>query len=377
MKVWISRLRLFQFRNYADQTVTLAPGLNLISGDNAQGKTNLLEAVATIALTRSPRAPSTELVGWGAPAARVEARLERAGSRLAVSMTLTRGDGGTVARTTEVDGNARPARELLGLCPVVLFWPDDLLLVRGAPEGRRRLLDIALSQLDRAVAEDLVRYRRVLEQRNSLLRQLRAGTPAPHLEEYTDALVELGGRIQARRGQLVSALQPLAAAALTEIAGSDEGLELFYPAAPPGAGPDDCRLTIREALRQGAAEERARAVTVAGPHRDDLVISLLGRPAKTAGSQGQQRSVVLACKLAELQLMAAQLEVTPLLILDDVLSELDAHRRQALLHAAARWAGQVLVSGTEAAVEAWPGGGVSHLVVAGGVVSAAHEAQAS
>jgi DNA replication and repair protein RecF len=355
----VERLRLFRFRNYLDESIELGPGLNVLCGENAQGKTNLLEAVATLALSRSPRAATVgELVTWGAPVARVEARIRRLPGPMDLDMRITRqgGVGGAdrSQRTTLVDGKERPARALLGLCPVVLFWPDDLQLVKGSPEGRRRLLDVVLSQLDPVAADDLIRYRRSLDQRNALLRQIRQGTAtSAALPQFTDALVRYGGAVRAHRSRLAVRLSPLAAAALRELSGGDEELRLAYSTstdtgaaddglgsvvdatapviAPEALDPSAAAEELAATLRRRAAEELARGLTVAGPHRDDLTILLAGRPARSTASQGQQRSAVLACKLAEVRHVAGVAGVAPVLLLDDVLSELDAGRRERLM----------------------------------------------
>jgi DNA replication and repair protein RecF len=334
----VERLRLFRFRNYADETVSLGAGLNVVVGQNAQGKTNLLEAVATVALTRSPRATSpAEVIGWGEEACRVTAHVVRPEAAHDIELTLRRGDSDRIARTVAVDAKERPARTVLGLCPVVLFWPEDLQLVKGGPDGRRRLLDIVLSQTDARTAEDLVRYRRVMEQRNAMLRMVRdrmSGYDA--VEAFTRELVEVGGRVRVARARLVRALQPLAADALAELTDGRELLGLRYGGDGLGAPTDDaqaCAADLAALLAERRAEEIARGVTVAGPHRDDVEFLLDGRPARSSASQGQQRSMVLACKLAEVRHVAGVAGVAPVLLLDDVLSELDAGRRLRLLAA--------------------------------------------
>jgi DNA replication and repair protein RecF len=334
----VSQLILFHFRNYTDERVELGPGLNVVSGPNAQGKTNLLEAIATAALTRSPRAGTAgELVRWGSDAARVLCVVQRPDGPTAVDLRLQRqAPAGTVVRTLLVDGSPRPPRAVLGLCPVVLFWPEDLLLVKGAPEGRRRLLDVVIAQTDPRAAAEMLRYRRVLDQRNALLRQVRLGQGgAAALSGFTHELVRSAGAVVAARLRLVDALVPLAARALGEISDGHERLELRYRLEGAGGEPPrdaaEAAERLRAILDARRPEELARGVTVAGPHRDDVEILLDGRPARTAASQGQQRSLVLACKLAEVRHLTARLGMAPVLLLDDVLSELDATRRGRLL----------------------------------------------
>jgi DNA replication and repair protein RecF len=350
----IGRLHLYHFRNYDDTTVHFGPGLNVIFGDNAQGKTNLLEAVATLTLTRSPRtSTSGDLLRWGSTQCAVEAEVARPTSDCVLSMRFERDTvDDKVRRAVRVDGKPRPARAVLGLCPVVLFWPEDLQLVKAGPEGRRRLLDVLLSQLDPRAAVHLLRYRRVLEQRNALLHRLRAdGRGGDALPGFTHELAHHGARVVVARAKLVSDLAPLAAEALRDLSSGNERLNLRYSPSFETSGEDDERVEteLRSALQARASEELARGVTVLGPHRDDIEILLDGRAARSAASQGQQRSIVLACKLAEMRHVAACTGMGPVVLLDDVLSELDAHRRADLLTMlAAGTSHQVLVTATEA-----------------------------
>ena len=374
----VDRLRLFRFRNYDDETVSLGPGLKVVVGPNAQGKTNLLEAVSTAALTRSPRAGSAaEVIGWGEPACRVTASVRRPEGPVEIDLTLRRGDGERVVRSVTVDDKPRAARSVLGLCPVVLFWPDDLQLVKGGPEGRRRLLDIVLSQVDAHTADDLVRYRRTVEQRNAMLRLVRDGSGSyATVEAYTRELVELGGRIRVARSRLVRSLDPLATDALAELTDGREVLQLRYVgdgvALTSLNDPLEAAAELAALLADRRAEEIARGVTVAGPHRDDVDMLLDDRPARSTASQGQQRSIVLACKLAEVRHVGAVAGVAPVLLLDDVLSELDAGRRLRLL--AALGAGtdtQALLTTSESAALDLPAGAdVRRFTVHGGRVIA-------
>lgn len=332
----IARLRLFQFRNYREQTVTLSRGVNVVRGANAQGKTNLLEAAAAALLTRSPRTASPgEMICWGSDRAQIDADVEARGNRHHVGLRLDASTG-RVLRSATLDGNPHPARRLLGLCPVVLFWPDDLLLVKSGPEGRRRLLDMILSQTDPRLASDLLRYRRVVEQRTALLRHHRlTGHPMTELEAFTAELVERGARIQFARADLVAHLARAASVALHELSGGAETLGMAYATDAgelrEGDDSEAAAHRLRTSLRERRHEEIARGATLVGPHRDDILVTLDGHPARTAASQGQQRSIVLALKLAEVRHLGAVTGAAPVLLLDDVLSELDPSRRDQLL----------------------------------------------
>ncbi|MFN2581176.1 MAG: DNA replication/repair protein RecF [Candidatus Dormibacteria bacterium] len=349
----MTRLRLYQFRNYTQAQIGFDASLNLIIGANAQGKTNLLEAIATLTLTRSPRTTTAaDLFAWGADGCAVDADVARPAGPCTLGLRLARSSSASrVTHTTTVDGKPRPAKSILGVCPVVMFWPDDLQLVKAGPDGRRRMLDVLLAQLDPRAAAHLLRYRHVLEQRNALLHRLRAeGADAAPLAGFTEELVHHGAHVVVARQRLLRELAPLASAALHELSEGGDVLELRY-AASHGAVSDDVdesARVLRRALDARREEERARGVTVLGPHRDDIDIVLDGRPARSSGSQGQQRSIVLACKLAEMRHLTRCAGMTPVVMLDDVLSELDRRRRSDLLALLARDAGQVLVTTTEA-----------------------------
>jgi len=371
----VRRLRLYQFRNYAEATVHFSPGVNVISGENAQGKSNLLEAVATAALTRSPRAQSSEaLLHWGSDEALVEAEVQRPVAPRTIAARFRRDPvSGRVTRVMTLDGNKRAPGDVLGLCPAVLFWPDDLQLVKAGPEGRRRLLDTALAQLDRGVADALVRYRRVVEQRNALLKQLRAGAGGgAALPGFTRELVDLGAVIVVARQRLVQELGDQAAPTLAGLTAGRELLELRY-ATRHGAAEDDvdaAAAALEAAIKRRAAEEIARGVSLVGPHRDDLDIDLDGKPARLSASQGQQRTIVLALKVAEVECFRARTSLAPIVILDDVLSELDPVRRRDLMRLLAdRAPQQVLLTTAEPLADLGPLQVARMLTVHGGQVS--------
>jgi DNA replication and repair protein RecF len=372
----IVRLRLHAFRNYTETTVRFGPGLNVIHGQNAQGKTNLLEAVATLSLTRSPRTTSSgDLLLWSEDAALAEADVARppAGVTLAVRFQRDAATG-RVGRVTSIDGKPRPARAMLGVCPVVLFWPEDLALVRGGPDGRRRFLDVILAQTDQQAVAHMSRYRRVLEQRNALLHQLRAGTGArDSLQSFTSELAHHGAWLSVARSRLVGALAPLAALSLHDLSGQREQIALRYAPSHVDVVPDSVEAAeqaLLDTLRARTGEEIARGVTLAGPHRDDIAFDLDGRAARGTASQGQQRSIVLACKLAEVRYLQDAAGVAPVILLDDVLSELDPDRRGRLLALLADGAlHQVMVTTTEPLTEVAAFADVLHFTVHRGVVT--------
>lgn len=376
----ISRLRLFNFRNYTEVTIELGPGVNVFSGENAQGKTNLLEAVATLLITRSPRATSpAELLRWGELETAVDAVIVRAGrtETLGLRLHLRRAAGASdtdrprVERTSLAEAKPTPARAVLGRCPVVLFWPDDLQLVKAGPETRRRLTDTLLSQVDRRAGDDLVRFRRALQQRNALLHQIRGGRGDDHLAPFDAALARHGAAVQRARREIVEGLAPLAAASMRELTGGREELCLRYrPDASGGATTEEeIAAALTEALHRLRAEEMARGITLAGPHRDDVDYLIDGRPARISASQGQQRSAVLATKLAELRYAHQRTGTIPILLLDDVFSELDPERRTHLITALTHGetAPQSLITTAEPVTLGGPG--ERHFVVRQGAIT--------
>src|SRR3989454_1440545 len=316
----------------------MEPGVNVFVGANGQGKTNMLEAVAMLALSASPRARrELELVGPIAPASRIEAEVESAGRRMELTIALNV-EGDRARRTNEVDGARRRAFDLPGHFRVTLFWPDDLGLVKAGPELRRRFLNQMLVQVEPGYARALAGLKRVLEQRNSLLKRMAAGEAnGDVLEAWDEELIRIGGEVSAARARAVRELQPEAARFHAEIA-SGERLEIEYLGPP---------ADLAEAVHNSLSEDLRRGATSIGPHRDDVKVLLDGREARAYGSQGQQRTAVVSLKLAEAAMVARRTGERPVLLLDDVLSELDGERRAALLRQVAG-DGQVIITSVEA-----------------------------
>jgi DNA replication and repair protein RecF len=331
-------LRLRNHRNYAQLDLIPGPGVNVFIGANGQGKTNLLEAVAMLALSTSPRSRrELELIGPVAPMSRIEADVESAGLKAELAITLTL-EGDRARRVIEVDGVRRRAFDLPGRFRVTLFWPDDLGLVKAGPELRRRFLNQMLVQVEPGYARALAGLKRVLEQRNSLLKQIAAGEQSGDmLEPWNVELIRLGGDVVAARSAAVLELEPDAAAYHAEIA-RGERLQISYQGPPEN---------LAEAVHNSLADDLRRGSTSIGPHHDDLRLLLGGQEARAYGSQGQQRTAVVSLKLAEAALVTRRTGERPVLLLDDVLSELDGERRAALLRQVAG-EGQVIITSVEA-----------------------------
>jgi len=344
----IRELRAENWRNL--QPLTLVPGerLSVLHGDNGQGKTNVIEAAYYLAVLRSFRTSHSEdLIRRGGGEAPVTARLraeilhrglER---RFEIELRPT----GRVAR---LDGKAvRGTAAALGAVSVVLFVPEDLLLPRAAPANRRRFLDLAIFNIERGYYDEASAFQKVLKNRNALLKR---GPADPMLlDTYDEELARTGARVVMRRRGLVASLQPLFRDHFRALH-SELPVSLAYTSDPDVAQADD-EEGVRARLHAGLTARRGlderRRFTGFGPHTDDLEIGLAGAPARSHASQGQLRSLVLALKLAELSNVEARLGDPPVLLLDDVPSELDPARRALLFDVIGRLDCQTLISVTE------------------------------
>ena len=347
-------LRLAHFRNYAEAELQPDPALNLVVGPNAQGKTNLLEAIWVLGGARSPRvADQGQLVRFGAERAVVRAtlRLDATDSLRELRLELRRGGG----RSFYLNEKAvHKHADILGTLALLWFSPDEVDVVRGGPSHRRRFLDLTLAQADPLYREALLRYTRVVQHRNRLLR-LRARKeepPAPLLDTWDEQLAGAGADLMARRLALLQELQPAAAGVYQAMAEGDGPLSLRYLSAvgpSPPDGPD--AVALRERLlgriRAMRAAELARGVTLVGPHRDDVAICLGSMDLRHFGSRGQQRTAAVALFVAAWRWMRARMGEAPVLLLDDVGSELDDRRRRRLLEVVPPEA-QVFITATEA-----------------------------
>ena len=377
--MYLTRLSLINFRNYIRLSLDTPRRLLVLQGANAQGKTNVLEAIYYLAAARSPYANSdAQLVNWLAeqediPHARVEAELVRGNTLIRIEIVLARNGNnqGRYRKHIRVNGADKRVSDLMGLANVVLFVPQDISLVDGAPAGRRRYLDTMLCQIDARYCRALAKYGQVLEQRNSLLRQLRERGGAPdQLLFWDERLAEHGAEMMARRQQAVVDLETIAQPIHRDLSGGRERLRLYYDPSfdphepeqngqqlllglelPPVSLPQEPE-TIAEAflarLRASRREEIARGMTTVGPHRDDLRFLDTQIDLRAYGSRGQQRTAVLATKLAEVELMARATGEQPILLLDEVMSELDADRRRYLCDRISR-AEQSLITTTDLA----------------------------
>ncbi|HEX2234977.1 MAG TPA: DNA replication/repair protein RecF, partial [Actinomycetota bacterium] len=359
----VDELALEDFRNYERAHLALAPGLNLVIGRNAQGKTNLLESIHCLSGLGSPRSSDAALVRKGSERALLHARVSRGTRTVRVDLEIRPGRGArALVNKTPVAG----VRRLAETVTTVFFGPDELSLIKGSPEGRRRFLDDLVVKL-RPAREGLRReWERVLRQRNALLRSMPrhgggARAAGPTLEVWDEALCRAGAALAAARLEALGRLGPPADRRYGSVAGGGRLLLTYESEWVPGAGDlsldelgsageDRLRGALEAALEASRAKEIERGVSLVGPQRDDVVVGVGedGRlDARAFASQGDQRTAALALKLAEYDLLCDALGEAPVVLLDDVLSELDPARR-AWLVGAVEELGQVLVSSAEA-----------------------------
>ncbi len=335
--MFLRHIRLFNFRNYISIETDFGPAMNIFVGDNAQGKTNLLEAIYLLATGRSYRASrDQELINWQAPGFNIRAEINREFS----SFTLEIGYVRDQRKRIRVNGADLPKlSELFGHLNAVAFSPEDLQLIKGAPSFRRRFLDLELSQVNPQYRHELIRYHQILLQRNNLLKEMQAGRgDGRHLDVWDEQLAKSALKISLLRMNAVEKMAALARSMQRLITEGKEELVLNYNPSVPGlkVEPFEEEPAREEVLRrlQGLRRlEILRGTTLLGPHRDELSILINDVDARAFGSQGQQRTGVLALKLAELEFMREETGEYPILLLDDVMSELDYSRRKFLTEA--------------------------------------------
>ena len=331
----IDELTLTAFRNYQQQRVTFDPGCNVIFGENAQGKTNLLEALVFLSRGRSPRARSDrEMIAFDAPAGRIDARLLSREREFHVEVDLYR----EKRRRITINGvAAKSAAALGGVLHTVLFQPEDLFLIREGAAARRRFADTALCQLRPRYDAALTAYNRALDQKTRILRD---SEDYPRLldtlPEFNEQLVQYGAVLIGYRARFVKTLSAYAARCHAECSGGREELAIAYRTVSAVEDPEAPREEIAAALRRHmashAAAEAAARQCLSGPHKDDLFVTIDGREARAYSSQGQTRTAALAMKLAEREIYQNDSGEYPVLLLDDVLSELDPRRQEFVLN---------------------------------------------
>ena len=326
----VQSLSLKNFRNYEQASITPDSGVTVFTGPNAQGKTNILEALHLCCLGRSHRtARDEELIRWGADSARVQILTQQMDGTHEVTILLSRSQ----KKKKTVRIGARQAErigELFGHVCGVLFSPEDLSIVKDGPAERRRFLDMQLSQLRPQYFYSLQRAVRTLNQRNALLKEI-AKHPSllPTLDMWDEQLARVGAEIAQSRRQAIAFLDEEARRAHASLTDGREELRLWYISQTVDA-PDAAEQLLGR-LRAARSEDLRRMTTTVGIHRDDMGVTINGKEARTFASQGQQRSAVLSLKLAQLEMAARETGEAPILMLDDVMSELDPQRRRQLI----------------------------------------------
>jgi DNA replication and repair protein RecF len=374
----VTQLSLTNYRNYRRLVVDLPPGPVLLRGDNANGKTNLLDAVRFLSTTRSLHARNDQqLINWlilkqeTMPFARVEGTVQTKTNSFSLAITVVK-ENNNFRKDIRLNGAKKRAMDIIGQLTTVIFLPEDIELITGAPATRRRYLDSTLCQVNANYCTALSQYNKVLTQRNALLKELfkRNSNPA-QLEFWDEQLAYHGATLVVRRHDTIIDLDATARERHREVSDGHEGLRLHYaPSFDPFQRPkpnyqlplhlleelppynvaapplQDVRQTFMAYLKSARSEEISRGVTLIGPHRDDLHFLVDGIDLTLYGSRGQQRTAALSTKLAEVTLMQRFTGEMPVLLLDDVMSELDAARRRQIIKLVDQ-TGQAIVTTTD------------------------------
>jgi len=317
----IKSIQLKNFRNHKDTRLGLGSGVNVLVGDNAQGKTNLLEAIFLTCVGRGWRThKDKDLIQFGHDFAKVKTIAQKEYGEVEVDIKLSR----DAKKAISINGiPVQKMGELMGQINCVFFSPDELRLVKEAPADRRRFLDIDISQLDKSYFYALLRYNKILAQRNALLKSV-----GEDIEKWLDIwdveLAKAGTQIIEKRIEFIERLKGKVASVHGFLTNNEEEIVLSY---------EGVKNDLSEELEKAREKDMRLRTTTIGPHRDDICILVSGKDVRSFASQGQQRTVALSIKLAELEIFKELTGEMPVLLLDDVLSELDAKRQQRLLHA--------------------------------------------
>lgn len=359
----LRRIALDGFRNYTDFTADFSPGVNVIWGENAQGKTNLLEAIGFLSGARSHRARGDkELLSFHRDRGTITAEVTSRGRDFLLEVQLFRG----ARRRLFVNHvKCKTAAELGGIVQTVLFCPEDLALIKAGAAERRSFLDHAICQLRPRYAEALAQYHKLLDHKTRILRDWeKHPSLLDVLEDFNEAMARAGALVIHYRAHFVRKLAEKAAQIQTEFSGGRETLALHYATVSTVRAPLGPTVELYEDLRRHqdshAKAERDARSCLSGPHKDDLVARINGQPARQYASQGQTRTAALSLKLAERELFRDDTGQWPILLLDDVLSELDARRQDFVLRRIT--GGQVILTGCEAPDGSFPEGRTLHIM---------------
>jgi DNA replication and repair protein RecF len=331
--VLVHGISLFNYRNYREQQLNFHPSLNIIIGDNAQGKTNILESIYYAVTGKSHRTNyDNEMIRWGESFLRVVLAGERYSGKIKIEI-IVRTDGKKILKI-----NNKPKKklsELIGAINTVLFSPEDMMMVKGSPSVRRRFLDMEISQTSPSYCHNLVSYNKALSQRNNLLKAVREGEENDQLIDIWDTqLVNYGVPIIKKRSEVIGKIKPIAREIHRKITDGKEEINVSYISSVNFKNMDDGvkeEEFFLKKLKENRKMEIIKGVTSLGPHRDDMGLKIGSTDIKSFGSQGQQRTGALSLKLSEIEFIKMETGESPVLLLDDVMSELDEKRRKFLL----------------------------------------------
>ena len=319
----IESLKLKNFRNYELLSLEFDKATNIFYGDNAQGKTNILEAVYLSGTTKSHRgAKDKDLIRFEQNESHIETVVEKNGINYQIDMHLKKNSPKGIAINKMP---IRKASELFGIVNIVFFSPEDLNIIKNGPGERRRFVDLELSQLDKVYLSNLANYNRIVNQRNHLLKEAAYNSDVlKTLDIWDMQLVHYGNLIIQRRQEFVEQMNEIISGIHNKLTGGKESIRILY-------GPSNSYLTLEQALNKNKEKDLRIRSTSVGPHRDDIAFMIGDIDIRKYGSQGQQRTAALSLKLSEIELVKQSIHDTPVLLLDDVLSELDKHRQNYLL----------------------------------------------
>jgi DNA replication and repair protein RecF len=328
--LFLKRLTVRHYRNYEHLELKADPSVNIFVGPNAQGKTNLLEAIYVLALTKSHRTShDKELIGWNQESAYIAADIERKYGACLLELSIApKGKKGKLNGLEQ-----KKLSQFVGTMNVVMFAPEDLAIVKGNPAVRRRFMDMEIGQVHPGYWYDLTQYQKVLQQRNNMMKSPHAPDPNM-LAVWDEQLAGYGVKIMKKRQSFIRKLQIWAEQLHAGITNGAERLRIDYLPSLEAAEEVDEAVAFEQfmvKLSKIRDQEIRRGTTLVGPHRDDLLFFINDKEVQTFGSQGQQRTTALSLKLAELELMMEETGEYPLLLLDDVLSELDSERQTKLI----------------------------------------------
>ncbi|UII55968.1 DNA replication/repair protein RecF [Cytobacillus spongiae] len=332
--MYIEQLKLRSYRNYEQLDIEFENKVNVILGENAQGKTNVMESIYVLAMAKSHRTSNDkDLIRWDEEYAKIEGRVEKQHGSLPLQLVISK--KGKKAKCNHIE--QQRLSQYVGNLNVVMFAPEDLHLVKGSPQVRRRFIDMEIGQVSPVYLHDMGQYQKILQQRNHYLKllQTKKQTDLTMLDILTEQFIETAVKIIAKRYEFLHLLQEWAKPIHEGISRGLENLRIEYKPSVDVLEDQDLSKMItiyEEKFGKIKKREIERGVTMFGPHRDDLVFYVNDRDVQTFGSQGQQRTTALSLKLAEIELIHSEIGEYPILLLDDVLSELDDYRQSHLLN---------------------------------------------